>query len=190
MKKALIISIFFCLFFQGMISSTRAMSARPAPIAIEDVRQLPEKYKGRIISIEGIYFPLEEDLAVLTDSNDAILMKGKVKDFQPLPGKKVKVEVMVELKPSGTPYFILKSGKVMETEIIVEGIIRLVGTAEFPYLILETTEGKTYLLEGKLVNELKKRVYTRIKVTGTLTPGKQFYRHGIDVKKYEIITVR
>ena len=71
--------------------------------------------------------------------------------------------------------------------LTVTGKIRLVGNEPFTHLVLTTDDGKDYLMQGDLVNELRALQYQRIEVSGEkLPPGGEF-EYRIEVKEYKII---
>ena len=71
--------------------------------------------------------------------------------------------------------------------LTVTGKLRLVGNEPFTHLVVTTDNGKDYLIQGDLINELRALQYQRITVSGEKLPPGENFEYRIEVKEYTII---
>jgi hypothetical protein len=71
--------------------------------------------------------------------------------------------------------------------LTVTGKIRLVGNEPFTHLVITTDDGKDYLVQGELENELRALQYQKITVRGKHLPPEGEFTYRIEVTEYKTV---
>jgi hypothetical protein len=71
--------------------------------------------------------------------------------------------------------------------ITLTGKLRLVGNEPFTHLVISTDDGRDYLIEGPLEEQLRALQYQMVTAKGKNLPPKGPFTYRIEVKEYSII---